>query len=203
MFTGIVEAVGTLAERAPTGTGYRIRIETDLAPQLTRGESVAVNGVCLTATEIERSSFRADIGTETARITTLGGLPAKSGVNLERSLRFDGRISGHLVQGHVDGVGSVTAVRPDGETQWLTISYPPELAPYVVFKGSIAVDGVSLTVANLHETHFDVQIVPHTWTATTLRVLARGSRVNLECDMIGKYVVRALQLRDRNGVGSI
>ena len=197
MFTGIVEAVGTLAERAPSETGYRIRIETDLASQLTRGASVAVNGVCLTVTDIDAGSFRADIGTETARITTLGGLPAKSGVNLERSLRFDGRISGHLVQGHVDGVGVLTAIRPDGETQWLTISYPPELAPYMVRKGSVAVDGVSLTVAELGETQFDVQIVPFTWAATTMPLLVRGSRVNLECDMIGKYVVRALQLRER------
>ena len=198
MFTGIVEAVGTLAERAPSETGYRIRIETDLASQLTRGASVAVNGVCLTVTDIDAAgSFRADIGTETARVTTLGGLPAKSGVNLERSLRFDGRISGHLVQGHVDGVGVLTAVRPDGETQWLTISYPPELAPYMVRKGSVAVDGVSLTVAELGETQFDVQIVPFTWAATTMPLLVRGSRVNLECDMIGKYVVRALQLRER------
>jgi riboflavin synthase len=196
MFTGIVEAVGTLADRTGTEAGYRIRIETSLAPQLTLGESLAVNGVCLTVTEKDPTSVSADIGAETARITTLGGLSLRDVVNLERSMRLDGRLAGHLVQGHVDGVGTVTALRSEGETQWLTISYPADLAAYFVRKGSVAVDGVSLTVADLRDSQFDVQIVPFTWTATTMRGLARGSRVNLECDMIGKYVVRALQLRD-------
>jgi riboflavin synthase len=196
MFTGIVEAVGTLTECAPTEAGYRIRIETALASQFALGESVAVNGVCLTVTDVDVSGFRADVGAETARITTLGGLSLNCRVNLERSLRPDGRLGGHFVQGHVDGVGVVTAVRPEAETQWLTISYPAELAPYLIRKGSVAVDGVSLTVADLADTHFVVQIVPFTWTATTIRGLTRDSRVNLECDMIGKYVVRALELRD-------
>src|SRR5262245_49270539 len=147
MFTGIVEAVGRLAERTPNKSGYRVRIATDFAAQLSRGESVAVNGVCLTVTELDTTSFCADIGTETARITTLGLLPVESGVNLERSLRVDARLGGHLVQGHVDGTGVLSAVRPDGETRWLTFSYPSELAPYLVRKGSVAVDGISLTVA--------------------------------------------------------
>jgi riboflavin synthase len=196
MFTGIVEAVGTLAERAPTDAGYRIRIETPIAAELRPGDSVAVNGVCLTVTEIDVSGFRVDLGAGTARITTLGGLSLNDGVNLERSLRLDSRLGGHLVQGHVDGVGVVTTIQPEAETQWLTISHPPELAPYLIRKGSVAVDGVSLTIVDLADTHFVVQIVPFTWTATTMRALRRDSRVNLECDMIGKYVARALQMRD-------
>ena len=196
MFTGIVESVGTLAERSATVEGFRIRIATSLAAELTPGDSLAVNGVCLTVTEADANGVRADVGAETARITTLGALSSGDAVNLERSMRADGRLGGHLVQGHVDAIGVVKAIRPQGETQWLTVSYPPELAAFLIRKGSVAVDGVSLTVADLNDSQFDVQIIPHTWAATAMRMLKVGSRVNLECDMIGKYVVRAVQLRD-------
>lgn len=196
MFTGIVEAVGTLAECSATEEGFRIRIATSLAAELTPGDSLAVNGVCLTVTEADANGVRADIGAETARITTLGALSSGDAVNLERSMRADGRLGGHLVQGHVDAIGVVKAIRPQGETQWLTVSYPPELAALFIRKGSVAVDGVSLTVADLNDSQFEVQIIPHTWAATAMRMLKAGSRVNLECDMIGKYVVRAMQLRD-------
>jgi riboflavin synthase len=196
MFTGIVESVGTLAECMATAEGFRIRIATSLAAELTPGDSLAVNGVCLTVTETDANSVRADIGAETARITTLGALSSGDAVNLERSLRADGRLGGHLVQGHVDAIGVVKAIRPQDETQWLTISYPSELAAFFIRKGSVAVDGVSLTVADLNDSEFDVQIIPHTWAATAMRMVKPGSHVNLECDMIGKYVVRAMQLRD-------
>lgn len=195
MFTGVVEAVGTLAELQPTPGGYRIRIRTSLAPELTAADSLAVNGVCLTVTLIEGDEVHADIGPETARITTLGGLERNDPVNLERPLRLDERLGGHLVLGHVDGVGVVNEIRDEADSHWLTVGYPAALAPYFIRKGSVAVDGVSLTVAALGDRHFDVQIVPFTWTATTLSSLGTGAKVNLECDMIGKYVIRAMELR--------
>lgn len=194
MFTGIVEAVGTLAEVKPTGSGYRIRVKTPLCRDLRPGDSLAVAGVCLTAILVDGDELHADIGPETSRITTLGSLQRGQGVNLERPMRFDGRLGGHFVQGHVDGLGQIDEVRVEAETHWLTISYPTSLASYFIRKGSIAVDGVSLTVAGLGERQFDVQIVPFTWMSTTLHTLRLGDRVNLECDMLGKYVIRAAEL---------
>ena len=197
MFTGIVEAVGTIAELTPTAAGFRIHIETAFAAGLSPGESLAVNGVCLTVTVNERNGVGADIGPETARITTLGALAPGDPVNLERPMRIDGRLGGHLVSGHVDALGVVETIRAEHDSHWITIGYPRALAPYFVRKGSIAVDGVSLTVADLAADRFDVQIVPYTWNATTFKSLRAGRRVNLECDLIGKYVVRALELRQR------
>ncbi len=195
MFTGIVEEVGTLAEVKGTGGGYRVRIHTPLAAQLKLGDSLAVNGVCLTAILIDGEHVMADVSPETARVTTLGGLQRGQMVNLERPLRFDGRVDGHFVLGHVDGLGVVEDCRPEGESHWLTIAYPAALAAYFIRKGSVAVDGVSLTVAGLGERQFDAQVVPYTWANTTLKLLRAGDKVNLECDMVGKYVVRALELR--------
>lgn len=198
MFTGIVEGVGTLTEVKGTGGGYRVRIHTPLASQLKLGDSLAVNGVCLTAILIDGEYVMADIGPETARVTTLGELQRDQPVNLERPLRFDGRVDGHFVLGHVDGVGVVEAVRPEAESHWLTIGFPTALAAYFIRKGSIAVDGISLTVAGLGGRQFDVQVVPYTWANTTMRLLKVGDKVNLECDMIGKYVVRGMELRTQN-----
>lgn len=195
MFTGIVEAVGTLAEVKGTGDGYRVRIHTPLATQVKLGDSLAVNGVCLTVILIDGEHVLADIGPETARVTTLGALQRGQTVNLERPMRVDGRVDGHLVLGHVDGVGTVEDARPEGESHWLTIAFPPALAAYFIRKGSVAVDGISLTVAGLGERQFDVQVIPYTWIHTTLKWLRPGDKVNLECDMIGKYVVRHLDLR--------
>ena len=193
MFTGIVEATGTLSEVKGTGGGYRVRIETPLAAELKAGDSLAVNGVCLTVILTDGDDVLADIGPETARVTTLGGLQRGQQVNLERPLRADGRLDGHFVLGHVDGVGVVEDVRPELAARWLTIAFPPELAPYFVRKGSVAVDGISLTVAGLGERQFDVQVIPFTWGHTTLKTLRVGDTVNLECDVIGKYVTRALE----------
>lgn len=194
MFTGIVEAVGTLVEVKSMTGGYRMRMKTALARELKPGDSLAVNGACLTVVLADTEEVHADVGPETARVTTLGRLRPGGGVNLERPMRLDGRLDGHLVQGHVDGLGVVDEVRPEGDSHWLTISFPPALAPFFVRKGSVAVDGVSLTVAGLGAEAFDVQIVPFTWAATTLSRLAKGDKVNLECDMIGKYVARSLEL---------
>ena len=198
MFSGIVETTGTLAEVKPLAEGLRVRIRTGLTAELAVGDSLAVNGVCLTAILLEDGEVHADIGPETARITTLGGLQREQRVNLERAVPLGGRLGGHLVLGHVDGVGTIEQVRPDAGSYWLTVSFPEELARYFIRKGSVAVDGVSLTVAGLGATRFDVQVVPFTWTATTLGDVKVGDRVNLECDMIGKYVVRTMELSDRS-----
>jgi len=199
MFTGIVEAVGNLVEVKPLADGYRVRIETPLATDLKPGDSLAVNGVCLTVILTDKGEVHADVGPETVRVTTLGGLQRGQGVNLERPMRLDGRLGGHLVLGHVDGVGGVEEIQVDSGSYWLTVGYPPALALYFIRKGSVAVDGVSLTVAGLGDRHFDVQIVPFTWTHTTLGALRVGDKVNLECDMIGKYVVRATELGGPGG----
>jgi riboflavin synthase len=195
MFTGIVEAVGTLSEVKATGGGYRVRIQTPLSGQMKEGDSLAVNGVCLTVILIEGEQVLADIGPETARLTTFSGLQRGQEVNLERPLRSDGRFDGHFVLGHIDGVGVIEEIKPDGESRWLTIGFQPALAPYFIRKGSVAVDGISLTVAGLGERQFDVMVIPYTWSHTALKALRKGDKVNLECDMIGKYIVRALDLR--------
>jgi riboflavin synthase len=194
MFTGLVEAVGELIERKPTSGGFRLRIGTALASELKPGDSLAVNGVCLTVIAADLGEVHADIGPETARVTTLGSLRTDQRVNLERPMRADGRLGGHFVQGHVDGTGVVDEVRPDGDSHWLTISFDRSLAPYLIRKGSIAVDGVSLTIAGLGANVFDVMIIPFTWANTTLSSLRPRDRVNVECDMIGKYVARSLEL---------
>jgi riboflavin synthase len=193
MFTGLVESVGEVAQVNPTAAGVRLRIVTTLARELTPGDSLAVNGVCLTVTLADTDAVHADVGPETLRVTTLGTLTDASLVNLERPLRADGRLGGHFVQGHVDAVGRIEDVRPDAEFHWLTVHFPASLASFIVQKGSIAVDGISLTVAGLAADRFDVQIVPFTMEHTNLRRARRGDRVNLECDMVGKYVVRAME----------
>jgi riboflavin synthase len=195
MFTGIVETLGRVAEIKATGGGFRVRIHTTLSKELKEGDSLAVNGVCLTAILIDGDDVLADVGPETARITTLGGLHRDQQVNLERPVRGDGRMDGHFVLGHVDGVGVIEEMRREGESRWVTIGFPPPLAPLFIRKGSVAVDGVSLTVAGLGERQFDVMVIPYTWDHTALQGWRQGDRVNLECDMIGKYIVRALELR--------
>jgi riboflavin synthase len=194
MFTGLVEAVGEIIERKPTSGGFRLRIATALAPELAPGDSIAVNGVCLTVILAEHDEIHADIGPETVRVTTLGSLARGAVLNLERPLRADSRFGGHFVQGHVDAVGHVEEIREDAEFHWLTVGFPPQLAPYIVHKGSIAVDGISLTVAGLGVDRFDIMVVPYTMTHTNLGRIGIRERVNLECDMVGKYVVRAAEL---------
>lgn len=194
MFTGLIEAVGEVGEVKGTGAGLRLRIRTELARELAAGDSLAVNGVCLTVIVSGDGEVHADVGPETARVTTLPRLQPRDLVNLERPLRADARLGGHFVQGHVDGTGSVEDIRPEADAHWLTIAFPAALAPLLIRKGSIAVDGVSLTVAGLGATQFDVMIVPFTWDHTNLRALHVGDRVNLEFDMVGKYVARAAEL---------
>ena len=195
MFTGIVEAVGTLAEVKGTGGGFRVRIHTPLSSEMKEGDSLSVNGVCLTVILIDGDHILADVGPETSRVTTFGGLQRGQEVNLERPVRGDGRMDGHFVLGHVDGVGVIEEIRQEGESRWLTVGFPPPLAPFFIRKGSVAVDGISLTIAGLGERQFDVMVIPYTWSHTSLKGLRKGDKVNLECDMIGKYIVRAMELR--------
>lgn len=194
MFTGLIEATGTVRARGPVAGGQRLTIETPLAAELALGDSVATSGVCLTVVARDATTWSADVSPETLRVTALGGLTEGDQVNLERPLAIGSRLGGHFVQGHVDGTGRVDAVLPEGEFYRVRISFPPQLAAYFIEKGSVAVDGISLTVAALAASTFDVQIIPHTWTATTLRHAQPGTIVNLECDMVGKYVLRSLSL---------
>lgn len=205
MFTGLIEAVGEVAEVKPLTTGFRLRVITPLASDLRPGDSLAVNGVCLTLVFAAGDEIHADIAPETARVTTLASLKRGALVNLERPLRADGRLGGHFVLGHVDGIGTVEEIRREEQFFWLTIAYPAHLARFIVRKGAIAVDGISLTVAGLDERRFDVQIVPYTWEHTNVRALRVHAPVNLECDILGKYVQRALEiweLEARRRVGS-
>ena len=193
MFTGLIESVGEVVDVKPIDAGFRLRIAADIAGGVRLGESVAVNGVCLTVVDHGTASFSAEIGPETAKVTSLGGLTRGSLVNLERAMPVNGRFGGHIVLGHVDGTGTIEYVRPESDFWWVTVGFPAPLAPYLIHRGSIAVDGVSLTIAKLEKTAFDVQIVPFTWTHTNLRGMRTGDRVNLECDMVGKYVLRAME----------
>jgi riboflavin synthase len=194
MFTGLVEAVGEVVDRQTTSGGARLTIRSSLSAALGLGDSVAVNGVCLTATSIEGDVFRADVGPETLRVTTLGRFTKGTQVNLERPLRADGRFGGHFVQGHVDGLGHIEDFRVDADFHWLTVTFPPDLAPYIVPKGSIAIDGISLTVARLGGDRVDIMIVPFTIEHTNLKACRKHDAVNIECDMVGKYVARAVEL---------
>mgnify|MGYP001463089793 FL=1 len=194
MFNGLIEARGTVSELTPIPDGFRVMVTTPLAADLALGESIAVNGVCLTVVETDSERFAAEISPETLRVTTLGIVQVGHSVNLERSMRADARIGGHFVQGHVDAVGQVNAIDHESDFHRVTVTFPPELAPYLVNKGSVAVDGISLTVAALEKGKFVVQIVPFTWEHTNLSNKTVGETVNLECDIIGKYVVRAMAI---------
>ena len=196
MFTGLIESVGEIAEVTAIDAGFSLRIASGIAGDLRLGESVAVNGVCLTVVDFSTAAgvFSTEIGPETARVTSLGDLKSGAAVNLERAMPANGRFGGHMVLGHVDGTGTIQSIRPEADFSWLTVAFPAGLAPYLIHRGSIAVDGISLTIAALEKTTFDVQIVPFTWSHTNLRRLRAGDRVNLECDMIGKYVLRAIEL---------
>jgi riboflavin synthase len=194
MFTGIVEETGRVLRRA----GARLVIGAGVTLDATQvGSSLAVNGVCLTAVELGADSVGFDLGPETLARSALGDLSPGDEVNLERPMRLDGFVGGHLVLGHVDGVGVIEAVEREGETARLRIDWQdPALGPLLIPKGSVAVDGVSLTVAALGATAFEIMVVPHTLERTTLGGLQAGRRVNLEMDVIGKYVLRALSLRE-------
>jgi riboflavin synthase len=190
MFTGLVQDLGTIASAQRDGDGARLVIATALTPEIAEGDSVAVNGVCLTATGVDRvgGAFAVDVMHETLARSSLSEAAPGARVNLELSLRLSDRLGGHIVQGHVDGLGEVRAVRPDGFARVVTVAAPPALLRYVVEKGSIAVDGVSLTVAAVEDDEFSVSLIPETLERTTLGAAERGTRVNLEVDLVAKYV---------------
>ena len=196
MLPGLIEAVGVVADAQRTASGVRLRVRTRLAGELQVGDSLAVNGVCLTVVAAAGDDVEADLGPETVKVTTLGSVRKGQAMNLERPMRADGRFGGHFVLGHVDDTGRVHSIREDGDARWLRVSFNPALAAYLIPKGSIAVDGISLTVAALEGNAFDVMIVPHTWQHTNLQTLGAGDRVNLECDVVGKYVVKAAALME-------
>jgi len=204
MFTGLIEGVGEISEVRPTPAGFRLRVTTSLAAQMQPGDSLAVNGVCLTVVSADAHGIDADVSPETSRVSNLGAIARGVIVNLERPLRADARLGGHFVQGHVDATGSIDDLRQEGEFFWLTITFPFELASSIVRKGSIAIDGISLTVARADEKRVEVQIIPYTWRHTNLQHAKEGNVVNLECDILGKYVARAIAIAhlDRPAPGS-
>jgi riboflavin synthase len=188
LFTGLVADLGTVDALEATDEGVRLRVRSPLAGELREGDSVAVNGVCLTATEVGDGRFAADVMHETLRRSSLAGVAGGTRVNLELPLRAQDRLGGHVVQGHVDGVGAVRDAADDGFARVVTIDAPPELLRYVVEKGSIAVDGVSLTVAGVTADTFSVSLIPETLERTNLGAAAPGTPVNLEVDVLAKYV---------------
>ncbi|HET6436046.1 MAG TPA: riboflavin synthase [Xanthomonadaceae bacterium] len=198
MFTGLIEGVGRLAAREPRGGDARLRIEVGTLPfaDVSLGESIAVNGVCLTVVGFDATSFEADASNETLALTTLGALPPGHALNLERALRPTDRLGGHLVSGHVDGVGRVLAVAEDARAQRWHFAAPAPLLRYVAHKGSICVDGVSLTVNAVDADGFEVALVPHTIAHTAFVQTRAGDPVNLEVDMLARYVERLLATQE-------
>ncbi len=194
MFTGIIEELGTVAFIQ----GGRLSVQcSTVREDLTEGASVAVNGVCLTAVALKPDGFSADLAPETLRRSNLADLRAGSRVNLERPVSPNGRLSGHIVQGHVDGTGELLGLEALGdENWWLRVRVPAELDPFLVFKGSVAIDGISLTIAALEAAVLSVTIIPHTYRNTTLGAYRPGARVNLECDILAKHVEKLLRKLD-------
>ena len=193
MFTGIIEESGRIVSLEPLEQGMRLNIGCSLAVSDAKdGDSISVNGVCLTALNIKPESFSADLSPETLDRTTLGSLTVGSPVNLERAVTPATRLGGHIVQGHVDGPGAFKGAKDEGDFWTVTIGYPVELARYFVEKGSVAVEGISLTIAALYDDSFDIAIIPKTWAVTNLSSLKPGDAVNLEADVIAKYVERIM-----------
>ena len=193
MFTGIIEELGRVREVEMRGEDARIVIEAlFVTADIHEGDSLAVNGVCLTALNVQKDSFAADVSRETLNRSTLGRLQPGAPVNLERSVTPVTRLGGHLVQGHVDARGKFLGAEAHGGSWTVRIAYPPEIARYLVFKGSVAVEGISLTIAELTDEHFEVAIIPKTWDVTNFSQLQPGDEVNLEADVIAKYVERIL-----------
>jgi len=204
MFTGIIEELGRVRSVERRGEGARIVIDARVVTKGSReGDSIAVNGVCLTALDLRDNSFAADGSRETLDRSTLGRLRAGSPVNLERAVTPATRLGGHLVQGHVDARGQFLSADEHGGSWTVRIAYPPEIARYLVFKGSVAVEGISLTIAGLSDQYFEIAVIPKTWEVTNFSHLRSGDEVNLEADVIAKYVERMMSFRNSSSTGSI
>lgn len=196
MFTGIIEELGKIESLTRAGDNALIKIKAKTVTADTKnGDSIAVNGVCLTALKVKKNSFTADVSAETLNRSTLGVLKVGSVVNLERAVTPSTRLGGHIVQGHVDAAGEFLDAAQNGDFWTVRIGYPREIAAYLVFKGSVAVEGISLTVANLTDDYFEIAVIPKTWEQTNLHVLQPGDKVNLEADITAKYIERIIQLR--------
>lgn len=195
MFTGIIEETGTVVSLKKGTNSCVLSVSAEkIFDDLSLGDSVSVNGVCLTATSITKNTFTADVMNETIRRSSLGQLVSGSYVNLERAMPANGRFGGHIVSGHIDGTGTISAIRKDANAVWYTILAEPSLLHYIVEKGSVAIDGISLTVADVTEHEFSVSVIPHTAKATTLSQRRVGSRVNVENDTIAKYTEKLLNI---------
>ena len=190
MFTGLVQDLGTVESVESDGAGARLRIATRIAGEIASGDSVAVNGVCLTATTVDPSGFATEAMNQTLEVTALSGLEAGARVNLELAMKASDRLGGHIVQGHVDGVGEVLASVDDGFARRLRVTLGPELLRYAIEKGSIALSGVSLTIANLGASWAEVSLIPETLERTNLGEVEPGDKLNVECDVVAKYVER-------------
>lgn len=190
MFTGLIQDVGVVEAVESAAEGARLRIATRLAPEIGEGDSAAVDGVCLTATTVDATGFEAEAMNQTLRTSALGGLVAGDRVNLELAMRASDRLGGHIVQGHVDGVAEVLAVEEDGFARRLRVGLAPDLLRYAVAKGSIALSGVSLTIADLGESWADLSLIPETLERTNLSDVSPGDKLNVECDLVAKYVER-------------
>jgi len=200
MFTGIIEELGRVREVEKRGGDARIVIEARLVTEdIHGGDSIAVNGVCLTALEVQKDSFAADVSRETLNRSTLGSLQSGARVNLERSVTLVTRLGGHLVQGHVDARGKFLGAEAHGGSWTVRIAYPPDIARYLVFKGSVAVEGISLTIAELTDEFFAIAVIPKTWEVTNFSHLQPGDDVNLEADVIAKYVERIMLASEVDG----
>ena len=202
MFTGLVAELGTVQRLARQGSSYHLTVGAKkVLENLKIGDSVAVNGACLTVVRMDDSGFTADVMPETVRLTNIGSLQPGSKVNLERTLRLCDGLDGHIVSGHVEGLGTISEQRPEGIAVVVTIATPPELLTYIIKKGSIAIDGISLTVTEVTDTSFSVSLIPHTAKETTLGFKKVGDSVNLETDILGKYVERMLTWNKQTQAG--
>lgn len=203
MFTGIVEDVGRIVAAQPLETGRRLRVATGLdTGRMELGESIAISGACMTVVDLSPGEFAVDVSAESLRRTTLGALGAGDRVNLERSLAVGDRLGGHIVSGHVDATAAVDAIRSEGESSIYTFALDPALMPMLVEKGSVAIDGVSLTCFACRDGRFDVALIPHTLAVTTLGGRRAGDRVNIELDVLGKYVANLVEAAISSRLGS-
>lgn len=199
MFTGIIEELGKISSLSKSANGAKIKISAKIVTDKTNeGDSIAVNGVCLTALEITSNSFTADVSNETLNRSTLGTLATGSIVNLERAVTPATRLGGHIVQGHVDATGKFLSATQSGDFWTVRVSYPKEIGQYLVYKGSISVEGISLTIANLTDDYFEIAVIPKTWAMTNLHTLKPSDAVNLEADVIAKYVERIMLYGQRD-----